>query len=426
MSGSLVADLGLGPEIWLFLTLLSIVTLFFKFTRFWTIRNLDLMLLFALAPGLIRLAGRSSSEPWSAYVWLFVGSALWLLRCLIDLGLSRRPLLEPNLNGAGLCCVVVGMLGLLVAETIQLPIEEGTARNPADPRVSGEDVAQGASVHDESVAKVLSRTPLPAAFGREPPQVILSRILAACGHLGLVAGLILIGSRHFERPILGISMAACYVLSPYTRVALVDSGQIIPAALIVTAILLYQRPTVAGLLIGLAGGWMPSCLGLIPLWIGFYRLRGGLRFAVAAVAIAAVCGLLGHNAPVLAEWSRALGARSLSQAGLLPDLSEPPHVGSFWMRIEPVYRLPVLIAYLAFVITTTFLPAQKNLGELIALSASLLVASQFWYLDEGGTHILLYLPLILLMMFRPNLSAKRAIARPPAIRNGTPSHLAGA
>jgi hypothetical protein len=67
----------------------------------------------------------------------------------------------------------------------------------------------------------------------------------------------------------------------------------------------------------------------------------------------------------------------------------------------------VLIAYLALVVITTFWPADKNLGELIALSAALLVASQFWFLDEGGTLVLLYLPLVLLMMFRPNLSAKR-------------------
>ena len=37
-------------------------------------------------------------------------------------------------------------------------------------------------------------------------------------------------------------------------------------------------------------------------------------------------------------------------------------------------------------------PAEKNLAELIALSAALLVASQFWYLDKGGALVMLYLP----------------------------------
>ncbi len=51
MNSSLVTDLGLGPEVWLFLSLLSCVTLFFKFSRVWSVRNLDLLLLFVLAPG---------------------------------------------------------------------------------------------------------------------------------------------------------------------------------------------------------------------------------------------------------------------------------------------------------------------------------------------------------------------------------------
>ena len=44
MNSSLVTDLGLGPEVWLFLSLLGCVTLFFKFSRFWSVRNLDLLL----------------------------------------------------------------------------------------------------------------------------------------------------------------------------------------------------------------------------------------------------------------------------------------------------------------------------------------------------------------------------------------------
>ncbi len=135
MSGSLVADLGVGPEVWLFLTLLGCVTLFFKFSRVWSVRNLDLLLLFALAPGMMLLvgAGERTTQPWIAFCWLFLGSALWLVRCLVDLGLTRRPLLEPNLNAAGLACLSIGILGLLMVETVSLPVDEGSKRNPADP-----------------------------------------------------------------------------------------------------------------------------------------------------------------------------------------------------------------------------------------------------------------------------------------------------
>ena len=95
MPGTMVADLGIGPQVWLILTLLSFLTLFFKFNRLWSMRNLDLLLLFAPAPGVMSLVGSGASQPWGAFVWLFLAAGIWLVRCLLDLGLSRRPLLEP-------------------------------------------------------------------------------------------------------------------------------------------------------------------------------------------------------------------------------------------------------------------------------------------------------------------------------------------
>ena len=76
------------------------------------------------------------------------------------------------------------------------------------------------------------------------------------------------------------------------------------------------------------------------------------------------------------------------------------------------YRLPVQIAYLILVIAATIFPLNKNLGELIALSAAILAAGQFWYLEAGGTLVLLYLPLVILMMFRPNLALRATFPRP--------------
>jgi hypothetical protein len=409
VDGSLVADLGIGPETWVFGTLLLCVTLFFKFGRFLSIRNLDLVLIFALAPGMMILVGNRAQPPWWAFVWLFLGSFLWLVRCLLDLGLTRRPLLEPNLNASGLACLAVGVIGLFVAETISLPVDEGAKRNPAD---SKSDRVTERPPGEQLVEHAFQNSPLPKSLSpTEKPRVILKRVLACLGHLGLVIGLIAVGWRHFERPIAGLSVATCYLLLPYSRFALVDTGQIIPAAFIVTALVFHTRPSLAGVLIGLAAGWMPACIGLLPLWAGFYRSRGFWRFTSTGLAVAVTCLILGLTVPGLDSWARVLGARSLAEAGLLPG-AEAPSTGSFWLGIDPSYRLPVLITYLALVIAVTLLPAEKNLGELIALSAALLVASQFWYLAAGGTLIVLYLPLIILMMFRPNLAARRASPRP--------------
>lgn len=429
MSESLVADLGFGPQIWLYLSLMSTITLFFKFGRIGSVRNLDLLLLFAPAFGMMRLVGNSAArQPWEAFLWLFVACALWLTRCILDLGLSRRPLLEPNLNLAGLGCAAIGLLGLLIAEAIALPVEEGFKRNPAHPEVKPEafvdkPAAAGTTVNG-SVKAMIRQAPLPAILKRKPPQVILARVLASLAHLGLCAALLAIGTRHFERTIAGLAAVVAYLISPFTRIAVVDCGQTVPAALVVTGVLLYRRPLYAGALIGLAGGWMPACLGLVPLWFGFYTGRHRWQFLAAALAVALACAGAGHALPELAEWARALGARSLTEAGLLPSV-EGTDAGSFWNGIDPAYRLPMVIVYLVLVIGFTFWPSRKNLGELITLSAALLIASQFWYLDEGGTMIVLALPLFLLMMFRPNLSTKCAplAVQRPARRAETPSSV---
>jgi hypothetical protein len=133
-----------------------------------------------------------------------------------------------------------------------------------------------------------------------------------------------------------------------------------------------------------------------------------------------VCALLGYSVPELQDWAQALGARRIDEVGLFPQF-EPRSTGSFWMTIDSSFRLPVLIAYLAFVIFTMFWPAGKNVAELIALSAALLVASQFWYLDKGGTLVMLYLPLAIAMMFRPTLAVRRPIAPVHQRRSKRPS-----
>jgi hypothetical protein len=268
-----------------------------------------------------------------------------------------------------------------------------------------------AEKENPAVQQIIENAPLPSSLKHERPQVIVARVLAVLAHSGLVTGLLLIGWRQFERPISGFAMAACYLLLPYTRMAVVDSGQLISAALIILAVFWHLRPSVSGVLIGLAAGWIPACLGLIPLWSGYYRGRGMLRFVLVSCGVAVGCAALGVSIPPLARWASALGARSIAEVGLLPWF-EPKETGSFWGGIDSSYRLPVLIAYLAMVIAIMLWPARKNFAELISMSAAILVASQFWYLDKGGTLVLLYLPLAILMMFRPTIAARKPIASP--------------
>ncbi len=311
MSGSLVADLGLGPRTWLFLSLIACVAIFFKFTRVLSVRNLDLFLVFSLAPGLMALVGSDGSRTWMAYAWLLGGSTLIFVRSLLDLAIVRRPLLEPNLNAPGMICLIVGVLALLLTETVNLPRDEGAARNPADPGAlpgeKGLPAPKGSMEQDSPVNMVLKATPLPRAFQKSPPQVVISRALAVLSHVVLVLCLNLVCRRHFNLPIAGLACATCYLLLPYTRIAVVDSGQLVSAALILAAVAFYQRPIVAALFIGLAAGWTPACLGLLPLWATFYRKRAMLEFALISVGVILGCVLLSQIlVPDVGIWARAL------------------------------------------------------------------------------------------------------------------------
>ena len=87
------------PTTWFFVSTLIILAVFFKFNRFWSVRNLDLIGLILLTPGLTSLA--MHDDQWG-YLWLFAIGILMAVRMLFDTVMVRRPLLEPNLTPGGL------------------------------------------------------------------------------------------------------------------------------------------------------------------------------------------------------------------------------------------------------------------------------------------------------------------------------------
>src|ERR1700677_232902 len=110
-------------------------------------------------------------------------------------------------------------------------------------------------------------------------------------------------------------------------------------------------------------------------------------------------------------------SRHLSIALSLSDWQawKVPHTESIWTGSHWAYRLPVFILYMAFVVVTIFWPTPRNLGQVIAQTAAVVIGVQFWYAEQGGVYVLWYLPLLLLMAFRPNLSDHR----PPLIHPET-------
>jgi hypothetical protein len=74
------------------------------------------------------------------------------------------------------------------------------------------------------------------------------------------------------------------------------------------------------------------------------------------------------------------------------------------------YRMPLLVAHVALSLSFIFWPSEKNLGTLIAYTAAIMVAVQFWMGFDGGLCMAWYLPITLLVFFRPNLSGRVALA----------------
>ena len=85
-----------------------------------------------------------------------------------------------------------------------------------------------------------------------------------------------------------------------------------------------------------------------------------------------------------------------------------PDTESFWTGIHSAYRIPVFVAYVVFLLATPVWPWPKNLAHVLALSTATIIGIQFWFADQGGVYVLWYLPLLVLLAFRPNLAERRA------------------
>ena len=92
----------LNDPTWFYLSFLLILAVYFKFSRFWSIRNLDLALLLLISPGLLLVRNDDAAVADFGYAWMFLAAALLLVRALADGLITRRPRLEQNMNAAGM------------------------------------------------------------------------------------------------------------------------------------------------------------------------------------------------------------------------------------------------------------------------------------------------------------------------------------
>jgi hypothetical protein len=433
MSEVLFQYYGVNPTSWFYLSSLLSIALFFKFNRVLSVRNLDLLLIILLAPGLLAVEfglRRASGDALGiGFLWLFAVSALFLVRMLFDSTMVRRPMLEPNLTAGGLVFLGGALLVFLLANVItRRPQAEDVATAATAERLG----AGEASIDKDRLAKqgpgypllfLLPQIPTQRLFAPDPAtepadagshravHETTARIMAIVSQLAIVSGMVFVAWRHFENVRLGIAAAVLYLLLPYTATMTGRVDHALPGALVVWAVAADRRPMIAGGLIGLAIGTIYYPVFLLPLWCSFYWERGVRRFAAGvAAALMTLVVALWFTSPDAGVF---LGQLRQMFGWILPSAVS---VEGFWALpfTDAVYRLPVLALFIALMTTLAIWPAPKNLGTLMSCTAAVLLGCQFWKAHNGGLFMAWYLPLLLLVVFRPNLENRLAVLVLPA------------
>lgn len=470
------------PGTWVYLSVFLLIGVFFVFHRFWSMRNLDILLLVLLTPGILLVyegrkvrrltpttvptnqvtfrpavppvAVRTESlqagakrlvalqEPpapvaastamprprstWSAnqlefagFLAILIACGLLTIRMLIDPALVRRPLLEPNLSIGGLSFIGSSLFLFLMSNVIT-----------SDPELShqrGERLGPGYAL--------LSRLPDLPTTPEHEGQIFnsgddtsdrqwvynLARALVIFSNLAIVTGIVGIGYWHFDNVKTGIGCATMYLLFPYTAQMAGNIEHALPAALLTLAILTYRQPLIAGCFLGLASGLVYYPLFLLPLWISFYYHRGLGRMLAGVITMLVLLTalLMLRGWPNFVEQLRDMyGIWSPA----MRDLS-----GIWGLGFDPVFRLPVLVAFIILSFSFIFWPPRKTLGTLMCGTAAIMLAAQFWHGYGGGLYMAWFLPCVLLTIFRPNLDDRIAtrVVSPNWTRNDRLSVSAG-
>ena len=356
------------------------------------------MLLIALTPALLLYENASEQEP---YEWVMYSvTALLSLRLIFDCRFLRRPRVEPNMNPQGLSFLCAAALIVLVVRVF--------VATPAPQESPEVEIAKQAS-------EVLERRPTEAGDADPTttlvaaPAVALSKnlnqgdseklameIMALVAHVAIMIGLLVIGYKHFESASLGLAMAALYLMMPCTAYYVHRVTHVLPAAFLIWAFVFYRRPVVAGCLLAFASGALFSTVFLLPLWAAYYGRRRLVRFGVGLSAV----GLLLTIPLLLTSLPGSLVPKFLRSMNwsVLKFSEYDPSAG-----LAEMLRPHFAIVFLCVFLTLTIWPRRKHLGHLIAHSTVLVVLAQLWYPETPGVYVLWYLPMLLLVAFRPRL-----------------------
>lgn len=389
---------------WFYLSFLLIVAIYFRFMRIFSLRNLDLGLLLSASPGLLFVASEVDRTQAVGHAWLFVIACVFLLRMFLDSTLSRRPYLGQNLNTHGMAFLFFSVFAFLMTQAItrSLPNESLETLRKADHIISR--TATEPEKADEEFSSGGPAAPIFAVFIKLIFDDLAPSILAILAHAAVVSGLWFVGRNLFADKGIGLAMATLYLLLPCTAYNVGEFNHVLPAALVTWAFVAFRKPVVSGVLLGLASGTMLFPVFLLPIWAAFYGRKRALRFVLAltGVAVVLLASLAFTSIDSDSFFQKTIGTINVPLAALANQEFSP----GFWKEADYVspYRWPVMASYFIMVVLMTLWPRKRNVEVLLAQSSAAIIGTQLWYTQSGGVYLLWYVPLLLMVIFRPRLT----------------------
>ena len=375
---------------WVLHSTLLIAATYGRFTKLWSVRNLDVCLLIGLTPALLVY----EEQPWI----LYTVTVLLATRLIFDCFFVRRPRIDPNLNAHGVSFLCIAAFVVLVIRvfTVQPGVEIAAQADKVLQRtVTEEGDGDPTTTLVASPALAISKNITTASQA----EIMAMRIVAVVAHASVVLGLLVLGYRHFSSWTLGIAMASLYLLLPCTAVYVHRVNHAVPAAFLIWAFVCYRRPFVAGGLLAFASGALFSTVFLLPLWAAFYGRKKLVRFGAGLASTGLVL-----TVPLLLTSLPGTLSRKLLESmnwSLVQLLNLEAYKSA--ETIQQLLRPHFAVVFLCVFITLTIWPRKKELSHLIAHSTVLVVLSQLWYPETPGLYVLWYLPLLLMVVFRPRL-----------------------
>lgn len=223
----------------------------------------------------------------------------------------------------------------------------------------------------------------------------------------------------------------------YVVTGLAYVSHIAPAALMLAAMAMLNRPVMAGSLLALAAGSLYYPAFVFPLWLGWMLANraGAARFTLGFVATGALIATLvvwfthappGTNAMRLfvestLEHQEGFGPRA-NGASTFGFWGTHPGLAAFWQT--PLFGTtslfkPTFMAYTALVVGSFFmtLARPRTVAQLAALTAMLTAGVQLWKTHAGGTYVEWYYPflIIALLAIRPLAEVARTSEHAAAV-----------